>query len=340
MKLALNFGYWGKTPIDRFVEIAERAEALGFDAVFVAEAYGSDVFTPLAAIAARTSRIKLGTGIMQISARTPAAAAMTAVTLDHISNGRLILGVGVSGPQVVEGWYGQPFRRPLERTREWLTLFRKFLAREAPVAFEGRQYQLPYRGEGATGLGKPLSLITHPLRKDLPVLLGAEGPKNVELAFEAFDGWLPMLLPPGRIDLFSPLLARMKPGFQIVPQIYTAISHDFAAASRPVKQQIALYVGGMGAKDQNFHKSFIERMGFAAEAQHIQDLWLAGRQAEAVDAVTDSMVDEIALVGPEERIRERLDAYKASPITTLCISRGRDFEQTVAMMEFFAKAVP
>lgn len=339
MKLALNFGYWDKAPIDRFIEIAERAEALGFDAVFAAEAYGSDAFTPLAAIAARTRTIKLGTAIMQISARTPAAAAMSAMTLDHISNGRLILGVGVSGPQVVEGWYGQPFQRPLERTREWLALFRKILKREAPVAFEGKQYRLPYQGEGASGLGKPLSLITHPLRKDIPVLLGAEGPKNIELAFEEFDGWLPMLLPPGRMDLFSPLLARMKPGFQIVPQVYAAISHDLTAASRPVKQQLALYIGGMGSKEQNFHKSFIARMGFAAEAEQIQDFWLAGKQAEAVDAVTDKMVDEIALVGPEERIRERLDAYKASPITTLCISRGRDFDHTVAMMEFFAKAV-
>ena len=337
MKLALNYGYWDKGPIDRFIELAERAEALGFDAVYTAEAYGSDVFTPLAAIASRTKTIKLGTAIMQISARTPAAAAMTAMTLDHISNGRLILGVGVSGPQVVEGWYGQPFPRPLERTREWLALFRRIMAREAPVTFEGKQFRLPYQGEGASGLGKPLSLITHPLRKDIPILLGAEGPKNVELAFTEFDGWLPLFLPPTHTDVFAPLLAKMKPGFQIVSQAYTAISDDFAAASLPVKKQLALYIGGMGSKDQNFHKNFIERIGFAAEAQQIQDLWLAGRQPEAVGAVTDTMVREMALVGSEGALRERLKAYKASPITTLGLSRGRSFEETVRQMEFFAK---
>ncbi|MBM4226002.1 MAG: LLM class flavin-dependent oxidoreductase, partial [Gammaproteobacteria bacterium] len=177
MKLGLNLGYWGAKPIDRFIELAQHAERLGFDIVCAAEAYGSDAFTPLAAIAARTSRIRLGTAIMQISARTPAAAAMTAITLDHISNGRLCLGVGVSGPQVVEGWYGRPFKKPLERTREWLAIFRKIVAREAPVTFEGTQYQLPYAGEGSTGQGKSLMSITHPLRKNIPVFLGAEGPK-------------------------------------------------------------------------------------------------------------------------------------------------------------------
>ena len=200
MKLGLVLGYWGAKPHDRFIELAQRAEALGFDIVCTSEAYGSDAFTPLAAIAARTTRIKLGTAIMQISARTPAAAAMTALTLDHISGGRLCLGVGVSGPQVVEGWYGQPFKKPLERTREWLAVFRAILARGEPVTFEGQQYQLPYRGPGSTMQGKPLMSITHPLRKDLPVYLGAEGPKNVELAVTAFDGWFPFLLPPDRFD--------------------------------------------------------------------------------------------------------------------------------------------
>ena len=339
MKLALNYGYWDKGPIDRFIELAERAEALGFDAVFTAEAYGSDVFTPLAAIASRTKKIRLGTGIMQISARTPAAAAMAAMSLDHISNGRLLLGVGVSGPQVVEGWYGQSFARPLERTREWLSLFRQIIAREGPVSFEGKHYQLPYKGENATGLGKPLGLITHPLRKAIPVLLGAEGPKNVELAFSEFDGWLAAFLPPNRMDLFDPLLSKMKPGFEIVLQAYSAVSDDFAEASLPVRKQLALYCGGMGAKEQNFHKNFIERIGFAAEANRIQDLWLSGRQADAVNAVTDEMVNEIALVGSKSALRERLKAYKASKITTLGISRGQDFDDTVRKMEFFANEV-
>ncbi|NDD74146.1 MAG: LLM class flavin-dependent oxidoreductase, partial [Gammaproteobacteria bacterium] len=200
MKLGLALGYWGSKPLDRFIELAQHAERLGFDIVCTSEAYGSDAFTPLAAIAARTSKIKLGTAIMQISARTPAAAAMTAITLDHISNGRLCLGIGVSGPQVVEGWYGQPFKRPLERTREWLAIFRKIVAREEPVTFEGAQYQLPYRGAGSTQQGKSLMSITHPLRKHIPVYLGAEGPKNVELAMTECDGWFPFLMPPDRFD--------------------------------------------------------------------------------------------------------------------------------------------
>lgn len=219
MKLGLSLGYWGSKPLDRFIELAQRAEDLGFDIVCTSEAYGSDAFTPLAAIAARTSRIKLGTAIMQISARTPAAAAMTAITLDHISNGRLCLGIGVSGPQVVEGWYGQPFKKPLERTREWLAIFRKILAREEPVSFEGAQYQLPYCGAGSTMQGKSLMSITHPLRKHLPVYLGAEGPKNVELAMTQFDGWFPFLMPPDRFDIYGETLAQRRPDFEVLQSI-------------------------------------------------------------------------------------------------------------------------
>ncbi len=339
MKLALQLGYWDSAPINRFVELAQRAEALGFDSVITAEAYGSDCFTPLAAMATATKKIRLGTSVMQISARTPTCAATTAMTLDHISGGRLWLGVGVSGPQVVEGWYGQPFRKPLERTREWLEIFRKVVTREEPVKFDGQQYQIPYQGPGATGVGKPLRSITHPLRKAIPVLLGAEGPKNVELAFEAFDGWLPMMLPPTRMDLFSDLLAKKKPGFEIIASVPMSIRDDLSEALGPIKKNIALYVGGMGSKEENFHKRFIERMGFVKEAQTIQDLWLSGKQAEAVAAVPDAMADELSLVGPVSHIRDRLKAYKASGITTLAMTRTNTFEDTVRNMEVAAREV-
>lgn len=240
MKLGLHLGYWGAKPIDRFIQLAQRAEDLGFDIVCTAEAYGSDVFTPLAAIATHTTRIRLGTAIMQISARTPTAAAMTAITLDHISGGRLCLGVGVSGPQVVEGWYGLPFKRPLERTREWLTIFRKILAREAPVIFDGAQYQLPYRGEDSTGLGKSLMSITHPLRRDIPVFLGAEGPKNVALAIDEFDGWFPLLLPPDRFDIYDPALQSLRAKFEILQSVAFSTESDPVVALAPVKNACAL----------------------------------------------------------------------------------------------------
>lgn len=337
MKLGLNLGYWSAQPIDRFIELAQHAEQLGFDIVCTAEAYGSDALTPLAAIAARTSRIRLGTAIMQISARTPAAAAMSAITLDHISNGRLCLGVGVSGPQVVEGWYGQPFRRPLERTREWLTIFRKILAREEPLTFEGAQYRLPYAGESASGQGKPLLSITHPLRKNLPVFLGAEGPKNVELAVDSFDGWFPFMLPPDRFDIYGDTIARRRSGFEILQSVAFSTETDPRVALLPVKKTLALYVGGMGSKEENFHKRVVERAGYAEVAQRLQDLWLAGRQQEAVMAVPDELADAMSITGTPANIRLRLAAWKHSPVTTLMIGYAGSFEQTVKNMEALAK---
>jgi len=339
MKLGLNLGYWGAKPIDRFIELAQHAERLGFDIVCAAEAYGSDAFTPLAAIAARTSRIRLGTAIMQISARTPAAAAMTAITLDHISNGRLCLGVGVSGPQVVEGWYGRPFKKPLERTREWLAFFRKIVARETPVTFEGVQYQLPYAGEGSTGQGKALMSITHPLRKHIPVFLGAEGPKNVELAVNEFDGWLPFMLPPDRFDIYGDTLSQLKPGFEILQTVAFSTETDPAIALLPIKKMLALYVGGMGSKEENFHKRVIERAGYAELAQRLQELWLSGRQQEAVMAVPDELADTLSVTGSAENIRRRLAAWNASPVTTLMIGITDSFDKTVANMETVAAQV-
>ena len=336
MKLGLNLGYWGSKPVDRFIELAQIAERLGFDIVCTAEAYGSDVFTPLAAIATHTSRIRLGTAIMQISARTPACAAMTALTLDHLSNGRLCLGIGVSGPQVVEGWYGQPFKKPLERTREWLAIFRQILAREQPVSFEGAQYQLPYRGEGATLQGKPLMSITHPLRKHVPVLLGAEGPKNVALAVTECDGWFPFLIPPDRFDIYGNTIDQRRAGFEIVQSVSFSLQTDPALALLPIKKMLALYVGGMGSREDNFHKRVIERAGYAEAAQQIQDLWLSGRQKEAVLAVPDELADALSVTGSRDNLRQRLAAWKRSPVTTLMISVGDSFDQTVQHMEVLA----
>ena len=267
MKLGLHLGYFQKHPTDRFIELAQTAEKLGFDSVYTAEAYGSDCFTPLAAIAATTSKIRLCTGVMQISARTPVCAAMSALTLDHISNGRLSLGVGVSGPQVVEGWYGQQFKRPLERTREWLDIFQAVIAREAPVEYQGRQYQLPYQGPESLGLGKPLKSITHPLRKKIPVFLGAEGPKNIALAAERFDGWMPIFVSPYRMGIFDESLANKPDDFEINAMVNCIVNDNLEEAMFPGKMTMALYLGGMGARKDNFHKNLMGRMGFGDEAE-------------------------------------------------------------------------
>jgi alkanesulfonate monooxygenase SsuD/methylene tetrahydromethanopterin reductase-like flavin-dependent oxidoreductase (luciferase family) len=312
MKLGLHLGYWQKNPIDRFIELAQSAEKMGFDSVFTAEAYGSDCFTPLAAIAATTSKIRLCTGVMQLSARTPVCAAMTALTLDHISNGRLCLGVGVSGPQVVEGWYGQQFKRPLERTREWLDIFQQVIAREAPVEFSGSQYNLPYIGPNNLGLGKPLKSITHPLRKKIPVFLGAEGPKNIALAAEKFDGWMPIFVSPYRMNIFDDSLASKPDDFEI---------------------------NAMVARHDNFHKNLMGRMGFGDEAEKVQDLWYEGKHDEAIKAVPDALVDEISLLGPKERIRERLQDWKKSDVTTLMIGHSDNYEASLQTMEFIANEV-
>lgn len=337
MKLGLHQGYWQKQPTDRFIEVAQKAEEMGFNSVFTAEAYGSDCFTPLAAIAAHTSKIRLCTGVMQISARTPVCAAMSALTLDHISNGRLALGVGVSGPQVVEGWYGQPFKRPLQRTREWLDIFNQVITREQGVTLEGAQYQLPYTGAESLGLGKPLKSITHPLRNKIPLFLGAEGPKNIALAAEKFDGWMPIFVSPYRMNIFDESLKNKKDGFEIIAMVSVIINDNIEEALMPGKMTMALYLGGMGAKNDNFHKNLMGRMGFGDAAQKIQDLWLDGKQMEAIEAVPDELVDEIALVGPKERIRERLQDWKKSPVTELLMGHSGEYDSTVSNMEFLAE---
>jgi len=319
MKLGLQLGYWQAQPPTNHVALAQEAERLGYDSVWTAEAWGSDAFTPLAWIGAQTTRIKLATGIVQISARTPAATAMHALTLDHLSRGRVILGLGVSGPQVVEGWYGQPFAKPLARTREYVGVVRKILRREEPVANDGPHYPLPYHGPGAWGLGKPLRSIVHPLRADLPIYLGAEGPKNVALAAEICDGWIPLYYSPFRPEVYADSLVGAKPGFEIVQGLAVNITDDIAAGLGPVKAMLGFYIGGMGAKQHNFHKELMSRMGFEAEATRIQELFFEGKRAEAIAAVPDQFADEVSLVGPIERIRDRLQAWKKTPVTTLLV---------------------
>jgi F420-dependent oxidoreductase-like protein len=332
MKLGLQLGYWGAQPPENLIETVQTAENLGFDSVWTAEAWGSDAFTPLAYIASHTSKIQLGTSVVQLSARTPTATAMAALTLDHLSGGRMILGLGVSGPQVVEGWYGQPFSKPLARTREYIDIVRQVLKREAPVTSAGPHYPLPYTGEGSWGLGKPLRSITHPLRADLPIYMGAEGPKNVALSAEIADGWLPLYYSPFRKEVYAESLKNAGPDFQIAQMVIVAISDDVEAALMPVKSMLGFYIGGMGAKKRNFHMELMSRMGFEAEAHKIQDLFFEGKRGEAVAAVPDQFAAEISLVGPIERIRDRLDAWRETPITTIALA-NHDFETMRALAE-------
>lgn len=331
MRLGLMLGYWMFGPEDP-IDLVLEAERLGYDSVWTAEAYGSDALSTLCWMGARTKRIKLGTGILQISARTPACVAMTAATIDHLSGGRLVLGIGVSGPQVVEGWYGQPFPRPMGRTREFVELVRMMLRREGPVTYAGEHYQLPYRG--GAGLGKPLKLIVHPLRSHIPIYLGAEGPKNVALAAEICDGWLPLFLSPFRTDIYAESLRGAKPDFDVACPVTVSVNPDLEQALQPVKWMLAFYIGGMGAAKKNFHLNVISRMGFGEAASRVQDLFLQGRREEAVAAVPDQLADEIALAGPPERIRERLEVWKKSPVKTI-IAGTRD----VSALRLLAEAV-
>lgn len=329
MKLGLVIGVLDENAESQ-IALVEEADRLGYDSCWFGEIWGSDCFTPLSWIGARTSRIRLGTSIMQLSARTPANAAMTSVTIDYLSKGRLLLGVGVSGPQVVEGWYGQPYPRPMERTREWITIFRRIVERAEPVEFHGNHYDLPY--QGGTGLGKPLKLVLKPYRPRIPLYLGAEGPKNVALAAELCEGWLPMFISPYRMSVFAEALAAASAEFDIGAVVPVHIGADLAACLTPVKQNIGFYVGGMGAKSVNLHKNHITRLGFGAEAERIQELFLAGRRAEAYAAVPDQLADEIALCGPKERIRERIQDWKKSRITSLLV-QARDVDS----LRFFAE---
>lgn len=326
MRLGINLGYWGAGAQDQ-VALARHAERLGFHSAWTAEAYGSDAVTPLTWVAAHTERINVGTAIMQMPARTPAMTAMTAATLDHLTGGRLLLGLGLSGPQVVEGWHGQAYGRPLEKTREYVAIVRAVLRRAEPLQHHGRHYDVPYTGSDASGLGKPLKLILHPLRPEVPIYLAAIGPKNVALAAEIADGWLPTFFSPARFeDAYIPALddgfgraggGKSLDTFDVAPSVPVLVGDSVEACTAMVKPWIALYVGGMGARGRNFYNSLAVRYGYDAAARDIQDLYLDGKKVEAAAAVPDELVDEVALVGPKERIAERVDAWKQSGITTL-----------------------
>ncbi|MBT2510962.1 LLM class F420-dependent oxidoreductase [Streptomyces sp. ISL-98] len=322
MRLGLALGYWGRGPDHpRHLDLAREAERLGYDSVWTAEAWGSDAFTPLTWIAAYTSRIRLGTAVAQMAARTPTATAMHALTLDHLSGGRMMLGLGLSGPQVVEGWYGRPFpASPLTATREYVDVIRQVLRREAPVELDGRFHPLPYRGTNAVGIGKPLKPITHPLRAGLPVLLGAEGPKNIAQTTRIADGWLPLYWSPMRTDVYAASLVGLPDHFMIAPMARAKVCDDVAEGLLPVKAMLGFYIGGMGHAARNFHADLMGRMGFEEEAHRIQELFLAGRKEEAVLAVPDAFADEISLVGTRERIAERLDLWRKGPVTDLLVT--------------------
>lgn len=320
LKLGLAQGYWGAAPHPNFVELAQEAERLGYDSVWSAETWGNDAFTPLAWIGAQTERIKLGTAVVQLSGRTPTSCAMHALTLDMLSNGRLILGLGVSGPQVVEGWYGQPFPKPLARTREYIDIIRQVFARREKVSNAGPHYPLPYDGEDGMGLGKPLKPMVHPLRNHIPVYLGAEGPRNIALAAEIADGWLPLFYNPYDESVYADSLVNASPDFEIAQMVIVSITDDIEQALLGVKRFLSLYVGGMGAKDTNFHKNLFERMGYAEEAEKIQRLFFEGKREEAARIIPDNLADSLALVGPRDRIKDRLQAWRDSRVTTLLVA--------------------
>jgi len=325
VRLGLNIGYSGAS-IGDVLPLVEHADRLGIDSVWAAEAYGSDAVTVLAYLAARTERIKLGTGILQMPARTPANTAMTAMTLDALSGGRVILGLGLSGPQVVEGWHGVAYGKPLARTREYVEVVRKAIARREPLTYDGTHYQIPYRGEDATGLGKPLKSILHPVRDRIPVYLAAIGPRNVELAAEIGEGWLPIFYSPEREDIFNEHLdrglaahGRHPDALDIAATVYVAVGDDVSACRDQLRPFFALYIGGMGARGRNFYYDLACRYGFESAATRVQNLYLEGKKQEAAGEVPDELVDEMALVGPLPRIVDRLEAWKASRVGTLIL---------------------
>ena len=330
MRLGINLGYSGRE-LGLPLELIREAERLGFDSCWSAEAYGSDAVTPLAWIGALTTRIKLGTAIMQVPARTPAMAAMTAMTLDALSGGRFILGLGPSGPQVIEGWHGVPYGKPLTRLREYVLVIRKIMRRDKPVEFHGEYYQLPITGEGTTNLGKPLRSILHP-RPDLKIYTAAISPNGVRAAAEVADGFFPVWMDPERFDLFAPHiekgLARAQGGkkasdFDVAPFVSVVMGNDIAACRNACKPMLALYIGGMGARGKNFYNDYAARLGYEEAAAKIQDLYLDGKRGEAIAAVPDALVDAVALCGPRERIAERLSRFKSAPIGTLIAGTGQ-----------------
>jgi F420-dependent oxidoreductase-like protein len=335
MKLGLQLGYWGAQPPDNHAELVPAAEDAGFDTVFTAEAWGSDAYTPLAWWGRETKRMRLGTSVIQLSARTPTACAMAALTLDHLSGGRHILGLGVSGPQVVEGWYGQKFPKPLARTREYIDILRQVWARKGPVHSDGPHYPLPVSGEGTTGLGKNLKPITHPLRADIPVMLGAEGPKNVALAAEICDGWLPIFYSPRIAGMYNewldegfarPGARRTRETFEICATAQVVVTDDRPAIMELMKPHLALYMGGMGAEDTNFHADVYRRMGYAEVVDDVTKLFRSDRKDEAAKIIPDELVDDSAIVGDLSYVQEQIKAWEAAGVTMMVVG-ARSSEQ-------------
>jgi F420-dependent oxidoreductase-like protein len=337
MRFGLNVGYSGaRLSVD--MGLVREAERLGFHSVWTAEAYGSDAVTPLAWIGGQTTKLHLGTAIMQMPARTPAMTASTATSLDQLSGGRFLLGLGVSGPQVVEGWHGQPFGKPLVKTREYVSIVRKVWAREEPLEHRGEHYEIPYRGPGATGLGKPLRSILH--GRQIPIYIAAIGPKSVEQAAEIADGWLPVWYTPYRTHIYKGTLEagfRRAGGqkslatFDIAPMVVVIQGDDVQACLDFVKPMLALYIGGMGARGKNFYNDLACRYGFEADAKRIQDLYLDGKKGEAAAAVPSQLADEVSLVGPSARIRDRLTPWRESGVTTMiCGARQAEVLRTLA----------
>ena len=337
LRLGVNTGYWAGGPPPGAAEMVKEAERLGFDSMWTAEAYGSDALVPLAWWGSQTARLKLGTGIVQISARTPAATAMAAMTLDHLSGGRMILGLGVSGPQVVEGWYGQRFEKPLARTREYIGILRDIWARQGPVTNDGPHYPLPL--PDGTGLGKPLKSSIHPLREDIPVYLAAEGPKNIALAGELCDGWLAIFYSPYFDEFYReslneglgrPGARRTAEEFEVAASVPLIVTDDIESAADAVRPMYALYFGGMGAKTANFHANVAIRMGYEAEVAKIQELYLNGMKDEAAAAVPTKLIEQLTLIGSKEKIRHDLDAWRDSTVTTVLVGGDVDMLRTAA----------
>ena len=341
LKLGWHIGYWGRGMPVGVPETLATIEALGYDSAWTAESWGSDAISPLAWWGAQTTKLRLGTNLIQMSARTPTATAMAAVTMDHLSSGRFCLGLGVSGPQVVEGWYGQRFNKPLARTREYIAIVRKVLAREEKLTNDGPQYPIP--ALDGLGLGKALNIMTHPLRADLPIFLGAEGPKNVALAAEIADGWFPIFYAPKHEELYGPSLREgfARPtarhtadDFEILATVTVALDDDLEAAYDRLRPMIALYVGGMGAQEMNFHADVFRRLGHEAAVDKIQNLFLSGQQNDAIAAVPAAMVDEICLVGSTDKIRDDLAAWRESRVTTMLIGGSVNTLRTVAELVY------
>lgn len=340
MRLGYHTGYWSAGPPPGAAEAVLAADRLGLDSVWTAEAYGSDAFTPLAWWGARTERVRLGTAVAQVAARTPTATAMAALTLDHLSGGRFTLGLGVSGPQVVEGWYGQPYPRPLARTREFVAIVRDVLRREGPVRAGGPFYRLPLPEDEGSGLGKALRSTVHPLRADLPIHLAAEGPKNIALAAEIADGWLPLFYAPRLDDEFRGLLAegfdrrlagtRAVEEFEVTATVPVVLGADVESAADAVRPFVALYAGGMGAKGANFHANALARLGYAEACAEIQAHYLAGDRARAAAAVPTELVRDVALVGTSDDVREQATAWRGTAVTTLLVQAAPEQLEQIA----------